>query len=83
MNQLTLKPHQRLLVKWFDKYRIKISQEAGFQPDVEERQRNESLSVKDIQMMHQDHDSSPSSDEDETLKDRIENKKHTKFMDDS
>jgi hypothetical protein len=48
VNQLTLKPHQRLLVKLFDKYRIKISQEAGFKPDVEGRQPSESLSVNDI-----------------------------------
>ena len=83
VNHVQLKPYQRLLVKWFDKYRIKINQEGSVEPEsdsfIETRQHSESLSVNDIQMMNQDHDSSSSSDEGE--KDRIEKPKHTLLLD--
>ena len=84
-SQAFLKPHQSLLVKWFEQYNIKTSANEVQTGKVEEIHRRKSITLNDVQNLAKDSwdEKSDSEDSEDEAEDLLEKRKHSILLDHS
>jgi len=83
-SQVLLKPHQSLLVKWFDKYKLKATANEVRTGKVEQLSRRETISFNDVKdMPNEAWDEQGNSDDEQEAEDLLERPKHVNLLDHS